>query len=367
MSIPAAPLPTLRDILHTLTTSPYSNDGPWALDSQQTSVFGQGRSALVVGIDALRRARNARSVRVWFPGYICEDALGVLRGRPVDLAFYPVREDLVPDWDCVGGDGLDSVDLEVFVLVHYFGFPNDGTAARSFCDRREMVLIEDGAHVAGPLAGMGEGDMTFYSPSKILAGPQGGVLAAAPSLVALPPTTSSAWISGPTIRWLIVRLAQKVCVRLGIPWHGLTGLEPAESSLGSEHCDRFTLRMLSVTSRHLAEAIEKRRANYRVMSEGCLGIVGARPFRAELPDEVCPYVFPVIVDDGSARMVQALKESGVPASEWPDLPSEVLARSQEHRVALDMYRRLMLLPVHQSLRPTDLQLMVHRLRNVVAA
>ena len=366
MSIPAAPLPTLRDILHTLTTTPYNN-GPWARDSQQTSVFGQGRAALAVGIDALGRARNARSVRVWFPGYVCEDALRVLRGRPVDLAFYPVREDLVPDWDCVGGDGLDSVDLEVFVLVHYFGFPNDGAAARRFCDRREMVLIEDGAHVAGPLAGMGEGDMTFYSPSKILAGPQGGVLAAAPGLVALPATASSGWISGPTIRWLSVRLAQKVFVRLGIPWHGLTGLEPTGSILGPEHCDRFTLRMLSVTSRHLAEAIEKRRANYRVMSEGCLGIVGARPFRAELPDEVCPYVFPVLVEDGSARMVQALKESGVPASEWPDLPREVLVRPEEHRVALDMYRRLMLLPVHQSLRPADIRLMVRRLRDVVAA
>lgn len=367
MSIPPAPLPALRDVLRALTTSQYNNNGPWARDSQQTSVFGQGRTALAVGIDALRTRRNARSVRVWFPGYICEDALGVLRGRSVDLAFYPVREDLVPDWDCVGGNSLDSVDLEVFVLVHYFGFPNDGIAARGFCDRRGMVLIEDGAHVAGPLAGMGEGDMTFYSPSKILAGPQGGVLTAAPELVALPATASSGWISGPTMRWLFVRLAQKVFVRLGIPWHGLTGLEPAESSFGPEHCDRFTLRMLSVTSRHLAGAIEKRRANYRVMSEGCLGIVGARPFRAELPEEVCPYVFPVLVEDGSARMVQVLKESGVPASEWPDLPREVLARPEEHRVALDMDRRLMLLPVHQSLQPADLRLMVRRLQDVVAA
>ena len=366
MTVPAAPLPAIGELLRAFAASTDSSD-LWARDSWETSVFGQGRTALGAGVDALGNARKAKSTRVWFPDYVCEDALQALRPRPVEFAFYPVRQDLSPNWDRIGEHAHQSVDLEVFVLVHYFGFANDVGAARGFCDRNGMVLVEDCSHMAAPVERAGGGDMMFFSPWKILAVPSGGVLTAPSDFVELPATESSGWISGRSLSWLFVRVTQKLFVRFGVPWHGLTSGAASGSEPCIEHCDGFTLRMLNVTSSHLVRSVERRRRNYRSIGEALSGIDGVRPLFEELREGVCPYVFPIMIDRGSASAVDRLKSAGIPALQWPELPPEIRASPEDHKVALETYDRLLLLPIHQSLRDKDVQLMLRRLGEVVGS
>jgi hypothetical protein len=256
--------------------------------------------------------------------------------------------------------------------VHYFGFPNATEAAKTFCGQRKMVLLEDAAHVLVPGPAIGQGDLLVFSPRKLLAIPLGGVLVA-----------SGAWarhlvnvsrvrrVKTYTIRWLGKRLAQKALLQLHIPWHRLRPVYQGGWFDGNtnalydgtlEGCDPFVLRLLTVMEREIEKIIQRRRHNYRLLLELTSQLAQARPLFASLPDGVCPYAFPLLVDRGSMNMVAKLQASGIPASQWPDLPPQVLATKEEHKVAVQTHKQLLLLPVHQSLTPKQIGMVGRQVR-----
>lgn len=336
-------------------------------------IYHSGRYCLAAGIQALRRVTNEEMVTVWIPGYFCNEALDPLRDLPVAVRFYPVREDLTPDWSLLEKWAARESGLKVFVLVHYFGFPNTTEEAHAFCYKYGMVLLEDAAHVLLPYLSIGSGDLVVFSPRKLLAVPSGGVLVIsrnlAPNLVDVDGVGGRE--VGETVWWLARRLAQQILVRLHIPWHlfmitrwksersaNTDGLSQAKR----RRCDPFVLRLLTVMEQNMREVIKQRRRHYNCLLNSTTKLVHSRPLFPVLPDGVCPYAFPVMVDSGSKDVVARLQSWGIPASQWPDLPPEVLASEAEHRIAVRTYERLLLLPVHQSLTPKQVDVVGQRVR-----
>ena len=358
MTVPAAPLPSFGTILSALV-NPGSAGKSWARDGsgRVARVYGSGRDALSAAVQAIGRAKGQKKLAVWFPAYFCNEALAPLREVEVDLKFYPVCEDLSPDWTILEGLVARERAGQIFVLVHYFGFPNDLERAHEFCKRHGLRLLEDAAHVLLPTRAIGAGDIQIFSPRKLLPLPAGGILVIPEEMSAYLADGPEATHLAETALWLSRRVAQRVMVQLHVPWHlfrrASLSAEVASSNGGSkgypEPCGPFTLKLLAALEQQLGEVIRRRRHNYSFLLKWAKGLALCRPLFPTLPEGVCPYVFPLWVERGSGEMARSLQAVGIPASQWPDLPPEVLAKSRQYGSAVEIQRKLLLLPVHQSL------------------
>ena len=95
------------------------------------------------------------------PDYICEVVLHPLEDLGIRVVFYSVNDSFAPDWEVI--ENLqDSVSIDAFLLVHYFGQPQDIDRVKEFCNQHGLWLIEDNAHGHGgtfngqPLGSFGE-------------------------------------------------------------------------------------------------------------------------------------------------------------------------------------------------------------------
>lgn len=369
MTVPGAPLPRIGSLLSALKASAFTGER-WSNDQRGHAVriYRYGRLSLAAGVQAVRKATPNGRVTVWVPGYFCNESLDPLRGLPVALRFYPIREDLTPDWPAFEERTAGESGRQIFILVHYFGFPNATEESRKFCDRHEMVLLEDAAHVLFPVLSMGLGDLLVFSPRKLLAVPSGSVLVIsrglAPYLVDSPRDARV----GDTLFWLARRLTQEILMCLHVPWHHLRRAlqeSPFSSNANGmgrtnvESCDPYALRLLTVMEQGSDEVIRRRRNHYMELLDLTSELGGARPLFPFLPDGVCPYAFPMLLERGSKDVVARLRDMGIPASQWPDLPPEVLASREEHRIAIRTYEHLLLLAVHQSLSRRQVETVGH--------
>ena len=141
-----------------------------------TYFFAHARTALWYGLQQLPIEHGRR---MFVPDYICEVLLHPLEDLGIQVVFYPVDDQFVPDWEVI--EKLQAKKpAHAFLLVHYFGQPQDIERAKGFCDQHGLWLIEDNAHGHGgtlngqPLGSFG--DMGFSSPRKHLQSASGGIL-----------------------------------------------------------------------------------------------------------------------------------------------------------------------------------------------
>jgi dTDP-4-amino-4,6-dideoxygalactose transaminase len=97
--------------------------------------------------------------------------------------------------------------------------------------------------------------------------------------------------------------------------------------------------------------ITRRRQNYQILLSELSSTVGVRPLFAELPADVCPWVFPVVFTNTRHAHLQ-LRRRGIPAVTWggvrhPGVPKNAFPEADF------LYDNLVLLPVHQCLTDKD--------------
>jgi perosamine synthetase len=376
MTIPLAPLPQIRDLLQAHAAWGFTGV-PWFNGGAESAIrfYRRGSLAMAAGVETVRRQQGVKQITVWVPGYFCDEALAPLRGLAAALRFYPCQPDLTPDWEFLERGVEGTAGKQVLVLVHYFGFANASQEAVDFCRRHGLTLLEDAAHMLRLAPGLGMGELLVFSPRKLLAVPAGGVLVSSPKFSGCLPELPAASLSLDTMFWVLRRLIQKTLLSLGLSWswwwRWFPDCEPvcqgpfAPPVLAA--CDRYTLGLLALAEPGLTEIAARRRRTYARLVDGLRGFSGVRPLFPQLPQETCPYVFPLVVDQRSDQVMARLRSRGIPASRWPTLPPEVQAAPKEHRLALAIRARVLLLPVHQSLTERQVEWMASRLREALAA
>ena len=83
---------------------------------------------------------------VWLPDYFCNSSLEPLRAMGVELIFYPVTKDMVPDFKACRQLAKEK-QMDLFVIVHYFGMTSLVAEAKVICAQNDAWLVEDAAHV----------------------------------------------------------------------------------------------------------------------------------------------------------------------------------------------------------------------------
>ncbi|VVB88605.1 Uncharacterised protein [uncultured archaeon] len=262
---------------------------------------------------------------------------------------------------------------DMFILVHYFGFPGKLTEALHFCKQFGAELLEDGAHVLMPFNNTGKKSWaTVFSPYKLLPVPKMGILVTSGVIENDKEAgEKKKWIDMDSCIWIGKRLLQSFLTKYEIPWRS-EKVPPFELDIEEEYKDSpgisiMPLRLLRVLEPEFEHFKKIRRKNYKIMEEA-ISICphSAHPLFPSLPENVCPYLFPFRLDDKIIGDVYYnLNRIGIPAQTWPDLPPEVKGNPSRYMTAIKLRKTLLTLPVHQNLSACQVDRMAQYLRSSI--
>lgn len=362
---------------------------PSVLDAGQALFVTSGRMAIAM---ALQQMKLGEGDKVLMPAYHCRAMVEAVLWTGATPTFYRIREDTSVDLDDIGTK-IDA-STKVFLIVSYFGFPQDMASVRAFCDRHGLMLLEDCAHAffgqVGNKPNGSYGDYAIASCTKFFPVYDGGCLVSARHRLDTSALTSGGagfelksvlntmekgfsydrmkairWIAAlpmgiKNVIWRVVkRHASSGAVPLGPgSADGGAGFEPEWIGRRSSFMTRLIVRGASRTT-----IATKRRSNYRTLEQALFSLPGCRTLFASLPDEVVPYVLPVLVD-APEIVFPALKRAGVPVVRfaeflWDGVDDQVCP------VTADLSRRLMQFPCHQELESAELQWMIAKIKEVL--
>ncbi len=316
----------------------------WALPvpAGKSAIFvDSGTSALVLAVQLA-----ARPVLL-LPDFYCPTLTMRLQGLGADCLFYPVSEQLEPDWSWIASCRPGAP--KTLVLYHYYGVLQ--AVPPGIVEHQELKIVEDAAHALWTEGVGRSGAAIAYSFRKMLPVPDGGVLIVDDSWPAAPALPGAGFM--PYMR--AAYLAASVVERRWFPsfrgWLLRRGeLVRAWETTG---CAGGEIRAMSSMSRRLTGGVSAslvaaaRRAHYaryeRLLpaDSDCI----RRLFPPLAPGTV-PFAFPILVKKRDA-VIARLLDSGVRARAiW----SWLIAGGP---AAQRLSEQILLLPVHEELRSDE--------------
>jgi dTDP-4-amino-4,6-dideoxygalactose transaminase len=331
-----------------------AGDLPFPLDDPRCSLFARARHALWFGVRALGLRPGDE---VLAPAYHCGSEIEALAQAGLSCRFYEATDTLEPDRQEL--EALLSPRTRALFLIHYFGFPQDATGWRRWCDERELFLLEDCAPAwLASLHGrsLGSfGDLAIFSLHKTFPLPDGAALLLGSSVPRAPARRARGlgWTAKGHAKWLMARSGRLERLLAPLERDSLDDL-----TLGDPHSEPSAATRFLLPRVVERAAAERRRANYRRLLDEFAEHVPA-PF-ATLPDGACPLIFPV-ERRGQDDLAERLERRNVMARPyWPVL--HPLLPYGEFPGAAAWHRRFIALPVHHELRTSDLARLVGALR-----
>lgn len=362
---------------------------PWSskrqLDSNGGTIYfvPWGRNAIYLGIRALGLAPGDN---ILVPSFHCAAVVEPILSYGAKIKFYNIDKNGLPDV----GDIESKIDArsKALLAIHYFGYPQPIGSLQRLCANHRLYLIEDCAHVlVGETEGkaLGSfGDFSIFSWRKFLPLCDGGLLVLNNQDIRRDFDLNRGRLlfqiraTKNTIDKLIEdsnsdlgRMAGKLSDRLvsiarwftpretcSADISGTNGSESSGTDFNTSSIDaamsnisKYILRRSDVSA-----VLESRRFNYRYLHNALIGLPEVTPFFASLPENVCPWVFPMLVPKYSDFQL-LLRKKGIPAVTWGGVIHHDLPLAQFPDADF-LYRHLVFLPVHQDLHESEMQIMI---------
>lgn len=330
----------------------------------------------------LRLQKSKVKINIWIPDYFCNSSLLLLRKTNCNLIFYPVQENMEPDYKNFKDLVASAGPPDIFLIVHYFGKPVPAYPIVEFCKKHSTWLVEDATHVLRPIKGIGEaGDFVLYSPHKLLPLPDGAILIARPdgpsrldSKVIEDIFKNGKWLgflselklsskgsfnfkgSFSIIIWVLKQILQKVYLRRYIkqPFYESEQSLTAFFAFPNPEISKISLKILSILCYKLADIAIIRERN-QMLWDHCVGLLlqkkntaiypGSRPSNLNWTPYLSSFVGNEQTISGFYSCLDAKKF--LPTT-WPDLPPELFENKNRHDVAIRLRNSRFYLPVHQS-------------------
>ncbi len=328
---------------------PPQGDKQWRLEDlighDNIRYFSFGRHALVEGLII---AGVKKDDRVLLPGFICRDVLSAVNSIGALPSYYAVDKEFKI---CTSLDDLPHA--KVILAVNYFGFAQNLSPFREYCNRTGAILIEDNAHGLfsqdedGRFLGT-RGDIGIFSFRKTIPIPDGAALV----------------INNPDIAYKLKPQIQfngkyepasfkvKQWLRRLVPLIGTTSIQSIIS------CIRFFRKLRTgyeiypstpdaeyilpvrvapcanlfsyLSSVDIVEEKIRRRELY-VWVDTLLKHLDCEPVFKTFPDHVVPYSYPFYMKPSKISKIKAiLKKQSLQCFQWPDLPEAMKPVSPEH-------------------------------------
>lgn len=349
---------------------------PCMLDQGHRLALTAGRMAIARALELMALAPGDK---VLVPAYHCAAMIDPLAWVEAEPLFYKIKDDF----------SVDLADLEAkldprvraLMISHTFGFPQDLPSLRAFCDRHDLVLIEDcahslfGSHQGAPLGSVG--DYAITSLAKFLPVREGGVLVTADpkaktiklatqgTLTALREAFSSLQEATehkrlslllPFVRALEAARAT-LRPRRPAPAGGVNPAQARAGVQGDIDWAWIAVKASPVTAlitRFAARrrVVERRIANYRRLAADFANQPGCHVTHPTLPEGAVPYMFPLWIERLD-EVFPRLEDRAVPMQRfgqflWAGVDESVCAQS------IAFSKHLVQLPCHQELSDREL-------------
>src|SRR3954451_10696262 len=326
---------------------------PYPLEDPRCFLFSRGRHAIRQAVAALRLGPGDRVLApAWHHGAKIE----ALRRAGLAIDFYELGPALEPSEDDL--EALLAPRTRMLFITHYLGFPRNAARWRAWCDERRLLLFEDAAHATlarGERTPLGSlGDAAIWCLFKSLPVPDGAALRLRRENPEAPVDAARGvreTLRGHT-QWLLQRtpsLAAAVPERSRSRGFDLA----AEIDLGDARTAPLAATSWLLPRVASEDAAHRRRANYRMLLDE-LGSQVAPPFD-HLPYGAVPLGMPLHVDSKRA-LIERLEARGIDAVDFWSEPHPLLRKAgPEFGATAERRASTVLLPVHQGLRPSDLE------------
>jgi dTDP-4-amino-4,6-dideoxygalactose transaminase len=359
-----APALRFRDLAGLFGTPGADDDSelarPWTTAGDVPLWFSRAAWALGAVVAAHKDGNPAP--RLWLPDFFCNQSAWVARQVGAEITFYPIGEDLAPDWPVCHYLAKTSPP-DIFLQVHYFGFPADLTPAREFCDAQRAALIEDAAHVLMRSDRIGHaGDYVLWSPYKHLPIPDGGLLVVRPSATSRRERLFAAarrqGREAPgSMGWLARRLVQRAAPSLAARLRRA----PLAYRRDPEPAPLDPTPALSTAARHMIAATGARLAAFsadRVEATTAIydAFAGTEDLVPPLPPpdgSWTPYraAFRASGIEIAERWYGRFQAAGLAVETWPDIAPEVRRNATGHTAAMTLRDTLLTLPINADMPP----------------
>jgi hypothetical protein len=314
--------------------------------------LNSARNGVRLALDVVGKGPSSK--RVWLPSYLCPEILPPFTERGYALHFYPVSADLQIRQFPSTQDG------DLFLFIHYFGFPNTGALNwLSAPSQQKLWVVEDAVQSALPVTPHPRSDFVLASPRKFFPVSDGAMLGSRHAVPTPTRPTPLSVVAKKTIGKFF-RGFEHAPDRLFL---GL--LQHAEADLAALP----PMRMSSVATRRLrSEEFERaaaaRRTNFSGLRDAISGVAALTPVFAELPDEVYPLGLPVRVAHGRRDELRAAlkRENIFCAVHWP---LEGVPRTPETEASHALSAEILTLPIDQRYTLADMRNIAEVLRRTV--
>lgn len=358
---------------------------PSILDVEQSIKFTSGRMAIAA---AVKHMGLVRGDKVLVPAYHCPSMIDPFVWASAEPVFYHINEDLSVDLD----DILSRLDKQTrcLLVVHYFGFYQDMKLIREFCDKHNLLLLEDCAHTFfGECAGrpVGSfGDYAIASSIKFFPIYDGGLLASSTrdlgnikqvsagigfqiKAVISPIEKAVGYgrfqpfniflkfgFSALNMAWKSVKKLSSRDLVHAAPdaMHGGFDFNPAWLKVKMSWLSRMLMARVSTN-----RLVNRRRENYTRISEALREESGCTVLFPELDPSVVPYIFPLVVENYK-RVFHDLKTQQVPIYRWEDISKIDCDVSQRYS------KQLLQIPCHQELSTNEIDWIILKLKQSLA-
>lgn len=389
VKFPKPQIPT-QPVLSLASFFPYQNlkqNIPSVLDAASVKFVTSGRVAIAL---ALKQMGIGKGDKVLIPAYHCPAMVEPVIWTEAEPVFYKIQPDTSVDLDDIQAKLDNSVKL--LLVAHYFGFPQNLTKIRNFCDKQKIFLLEDCAHsFFGEFGGrpLGSyGDYAVASSMKFFPIYEGGCLISTRNNIEQIQLHSAGlsfevkaavnalekgfeynrmnllkrtllvpiWFKDYIWKSLKHKTASKKSIGPGASDGGF-GFEASWLNKRSSFFSRYLITFASK-----ARIAIKRRENYNILLEGLTGLPGCKPLFHNLPAGIVPHVFPLLVDN-SQEIFPILKQSGIPIIRF----GEYLWRGMDESIcpnSINLSRNLLQFPCHQELKPEEIKWMIAQIRRI---
>lgn len=323
--------------------------------------YGNATHAFADVLLYLNNAKNIPAPNIIMPSFIPAKLYRIILAYGYYPKFYEIDENCRFNIHEIN-KLIDSETKAVFV-IHYFGYPAEIETVRKIADSKNIILIEDCAHVIHGKENGGRlgawGDFSIFSPRKMLNLPEGGYLLLNRELKNFVPSYTQRVKSLYTFSKLLQTRGKYVYLTLTkgndvlnlskIPQRGFIDESKSEKSQikSISQLTSFYSRNIDIKTH-----IERRQQNYTYLYSAVKNISFLKPLYNELPFNWTPYSMPVIVKEGYRDIFQAeLIKSGISCGAgWPESPFD--SRSKK---TSNLARNLIEFPIHPYIKINQLK------------
>jgi len=326
----------------------------------QIEFYYLGRDALLSGLIALGLQKGDSII---IPAYMCDSTIKPLKSFGFNLVFIDIEKDLSFS---VGKlrKAIKRGQIKALLVVHYFGFTQNFNKVIDVCREHGVKVIEDASHsfMSQFLRNKGgiKGDAEVFSMRKSLPIVDGGALKINCNGCDVVKRDSHQCVSIMTdIKYLILRLFEKLVTRLGINIYGqlinnikakLRSKSDNENyDVNVEPCQAsWQLKKYLSNEKYLQDAQQAIINNFNQLNKA-LQNFGFRLLIESVEQGVVPQA--CVVYDDRGELVDYLRSKGIGAWRWPDeeMPKEVAQNYEYYPNSVFFDEKLVLIPIHQSL------------------